>query len=360
MNRNITHALVNTVNNIMINGNDVGSRDQEQREVLSTLTKISHPTERFLVLPHRNNNVFAQVAETMWVLAGRDDLHFLKHYLPRAEEYSDDSLTWRAAYGPRLRKWKGKVDQLQGVVNRLREDPLTKRAVMNIFDPETDYQKTKDVPCNNWLHFIQRGGYLDLHVTVRANDAIWGFSGINFFEWSVLHEIIANTLGWKVGKLSWYVGTFHIYNRHYSTAEKISSMKNPVSMYECQINPTKITTRAENIDEVLAMAFQAEDASRNGNFKKSSEIEKNIADPFFRKAATLLKIYNALQLNVDRDIISNYLKELGNSDFHVAALEYLSRKWKSPETLAAISTISNEFYQAFTSMKNPVNSSLIT
>ena len=122
MNRNITHALVNTVNNIMINGNDVGSRDQEQREVLSTLTKISHPTERFLVLPHRNNNVFAQVAETMWVIAGRDDLHFLKHYLPRAEEYSDDSLTWRAAYGPRLRKWKGKVDQLQGVVNRLRED----------------------------------------------------------------------------------------------------------------------------------------------------------------------------------------------------------------------------------------------
>lgn len=60
MNRNITHALVNTVNNIMMNGNDVGSRDQEQREVLSTLTKISHPTERFLVLPHRNNNVFAQ------------------------------------------------------------------------------------------------------------------------------------------------------------------------------------------------------------------------------------------------------------------------------------------------------------
>jgi thymidylate synthase len=111
---------------------------------------------------------------------------------------------------------------------------------------------------------------------------------------------------------------------------------------------------------VLALVFQAEEASRNGNFKKSSEFEKNIADPFFRKAATLLKIYNALQLNVDRDIINIYLKELGNSDFHIAALEYLSRKWKSQETLAAISTISDEFYQAFTSMKNPVNSSLIT
>lgn len=84
MNRNITAALVNTLDNILNNGMRVGSRDQEQMEVLSTLTKIQYPTERFLVLPYRNNNVFAQVAETLWVLSGRNDLAFLNHYLPRA------------------------------------------------------------------------------------------------------------------------------------------------------------------------------------------------------------------------------------------------------------------------------------
>lgn len=276
MNRNITHALINTLHAILNKGERVGSRDQEQMEILSTLTKINFPTERFLVIPHRNNNVFAQVAETLWVLAGRNDLEFLTNYLPRAEDFSDDKLTWRAAYGPRLRKWKGKIDQVEGVVKRLKEDPLTKRAVMNIFDPESDYQDTKDVPCNNWLHFIQRNGYLDLHVTVRANDAIWGFSGINFFEWSVLHEIIANSMGWKVGKLSWYVGTFHIYNRHYSTADKINKIPHPQSIYEFNIKPTPVDIGIGELDDTLALVFEAEKFSRVGEFNKSSEIEKKL------------------------------------------------------------------------------------
>ena len=358
MYRNITEALVNTLNNILNNGICVGSRDQEQMEVLSTLTKIQYPTERFLVLPYRNNNVFAQVAETLWVLSGRNDLAFLSYYLPRAEDFSDDKLTWRAAYGPRLRNWKGKVDQLQEVVKRFKEDPLTKRAVMIIFDPESDYQQTKDVPCNNWLHFIQRDGYVDLHVTVRANDAIWGFSGINFFEWSVLHEIIANTLGWKVGKLSWYVGTFHIYSRHYATAKKIAGLNRPLSLYECKIKPTSITIGIDEMDEVLEQVFEAERCARAGQFNKATEIEERIQDPFFRNATILMKIYSALKLNVERDIINDYLHDLGKTDFRIAALEYLSRKWKSQDTLERIRSISPDFFQSFTNMKNSVTSSL--
>lgn len=355
MNRNITSALVNTLGNILKNGSYVASRGQEQIEILSSLTKISNPSERFLVIPGRNNNVFAQVAETMWVLSGRDDLDFLQNYLPRAADFSDNGKTWRAAYGPRLRKWNGMVDQLQSVIKRFREDPLTKRAVMNIFDPGSDYQDSKDVPCNNWLHFIQRNGSLDLHVAVRANDAIWGFSGINFFEWSVLQEIIAHTMGWRAGTLSWYVGTFHIYSRHYSTAEKLAQIEKPVSMYQCGVTPTPITTSVDELDVILDLVFEAESCSRKGNFNKAYEVERMIDDQFFRRTAVFLKIYNAIQLNVDRDIVFSYLQDLGDSDFHIAALEYLSRKWKEPEILAGFLDISPDFHQAFESMKVNVN-----
>ncbi|MGM3175180.1 thymidylate synthase [Dickeya lacustris] len=360
MNRNITTALVSTLNNILKNGSHVGSRDQEQIEVLSTLTKITKPSERFLVIPGRNNNVFAQVAETMWVLAGRNDLEFLDNYLPRAIEFSDDLKTWRAAYGPRLRKWNGTVDQLQGVIKRFQEDPLTKRAVISIFDPESDYRETKDVPCNNWLHFIQRNGCLDLHVTVRANDAIWGFSGINFFEWSVLHEIIAKTMGWRVGNISWYVGTFHIYSRHYSTAKKISQIEKPISMYECGVHPTVITTTVDELDNVLELFFKSEELSRSGEFNKASIIAKEISDPFFRNSAILMKIYNAIKLNIDKDITSSYLNELGQSDFRIAAIEYLSRKWKSPMVFDGVKDISPDFYQAFHSMNSCINNYVIS
>ncbi|MGL5808389.1 MAG: thymidylate synthase, partial [Nocardioides sp.] len=177
MARNLSEALVNVLGDVMVSGDEVVARGQTQRELRGHVQTITHPTERVLVLPGRANNVFAQIAETAWVLAGRDDLAYLAHYLPRAPEFSDDGKTWRAAYGPRLRNWRGQVDQLSAVADRLVEDPHTKRAVMTIFDPASDYGETKDVPCNNWLHFLQRDGQMHLSVAVRANDAIWGFSG---------------------------------------------------------------------------------------------------------------------------------------------------------------------------------------
>ena len=175
-----------------------------------------------------------------------------------------------------------------------------------------------------------------------------------------MHEIIANTLGWKVGKLSWYVGTFHIYARHYATAEKLTGLNRPISLYECKIKPTSITIGINELDEVLEQVFEAERCSRAGEFNKATEIEKRIQDPFFRNAAILMKIYSALNLNVERDIINNYLHELGKTDFHIAVLEYLSRKWKSQETLERIKDISPEFLQSFNNMKNSISCSLTT
>ncbi|TCL03127.1 thymidylate synthase [Sodalis ligni] len=355
MNRNITSALLTILNKILKDGSSVGSRDQEQTEVLSTLTKINNPYERFLVIPGRNNNVFAQIAETMWVLAGRNDLGFLENYLPRAVDFSDDGKTWRAAYGPRLRNWNGEIDQITSVIKRFKEDPLTKRAVISIFDPGSDYQDTKDVPCNNWIHFIQRNSTLDVHVTIRANDAIWGFSGINFFEWSVLHEIIAKSLGWRVGTMSWYVGTFHIYNRHYKTAERLIQIKNPISIYECGISHTPIETTINELDKTLELVFEAESYSRKGFFNKTKEVELKINDPFFKKSSIMLKIYNAIQLGIEREIIFGYLTELGYTDFRISALEYLSRKWKDPEIFTEVNSFAPRFFYAFELMKSTIN-----
>ncbi len=347
MNRNITHALVSVLRTIVSEGELVVARGQEQREILSSLTKIRNPCERFLVVPGRRNNVFAQLAETAWVLGGRDDLEFLSFYLPRAKEFSDDGKTWRAAYGPRIRNWGGRVDQVANVVDRLTEDPNTKRAVISIFDPGSDFQSTKDVPCNNWLQFIQRNGRLDLHVTVRANDAIWGFSGINFFEWSVLLEIISRTLGWEVGTLSWYVGTFHVYDRHYKVAERLCLTNDLRSPYEFGIVPTRIETTVGSLDQTITELFAAEEQARAGNFDAARKIEVNIKDPFFRSTATMLRLYNALKTEHDASKIRKVLEDLGDTDFYIAAAEYLCRATSSRTSSLATTPIQQEFFAYF-------------
>lgn len=326
MSRNITDALFDVLEDIDKCGQVVAARGGEQREIVGSLVTIERPRERVLTVPHRNNNIFAQVAETMWVLAGRDDLKFLGRYLPRAVEFSDDGETWRAAYGPRLRAWDSRVDQLAAVRDRLIEDRYTKRAVAVLFDPARDYAETLDVPCNNWLHFLQRDSTLQLNVAVRANDAIWGFSGINVFEWSVLHELMATSLGWEVGRMSWFTGTMHIYERHYEMAKRIVRHRGFPSVYEFGISPLPMTIELDQLDEVMQAVFTVEELAHAGDREKAKNVNESIADPFFSSCATILRIYQAFAQQQDPDAAFKIVNELPVSDLRLAVVEYLSRR----------------------------------
>jgi thymidylate synthase len=230
--------------------------------------------------------------------------------------------------GPTVRVFGagGEIDQVDQVVRRLRDDPNTKRAVISIFDPGRDFAETKDVPCNNWLQFIHRNGRLDLHVAVRANDAIWGFSGINFFEWSVLQEIVARSLGWRVGTMSRYVGTFHVYERHYSVADRLRGLGEAQSPYELGILATEIASSIDSLDGTLSTVFEAEARSREGAFEEAEAAEQGIADPFFRNVAIMLRLYNGHLQREPWPIIERALSCLGDSDFFTSAYEFLSRK----------------------------------
>ena len=220
-------------------------------------------TEQFHVL--LLNNIVATVAETVWVLAGRNDLEFLSAYLPRASDFSDDGFTWRAGYGPRLRDWHG-VDQLERVVSLLREDPLSRRAVISLFDPAVDFAETKDVPCNNWVHFLQRDGRLDMSIAVRSNDVIWGFSGINAFEWSVVHEVVARATGATVGVQHWMVASMHLYAHHFDQATETLRPAPGTGVYDR--GARSISYQGGDLDELdghLAQWFEAETLIRKGS-----------------------------------------------------------------------------------------------
>lgn len=337
MNRNVTEAFIMLADLIDRAGATVVARGEEQREILSTLIHISNPQERVVIVPGRNNNIFAQIAETMWVLSGRQDMEFLSHYLPRALDFSDDATTWRAAYGPRIRSWHGKVDQVSEVVKRLRSDSNTKRAVLSIFDPALDYIESKDIPCNNWLQFIHRDGLLHLNVTVRANDLIWGFSGINVFEWSILHELLARSLGFAVGGLAWFVGTLHVYKRHYSKSQNIARLQGFKSVYEFGIPSVPIESSLKDFDVQIQYLFESEMNSRRGDEGRARSASERIADPFIHACAVMLRAYNKFLHGEDSYAIMEVLSELPESDFEVAAIEYFTRYWKDTDALSDIS-----------------------
>jgi thymidylate synthase len=247
--RNISFATIAGLRDLMRTGVVVDVRGSRIRELRNRLTVLERPRERCLFLPRRGNNVVASLAETLWVIAGRDDIGWLSAYLPRVSEFSDDGTTWRAAYGPRLRSWSG-VDQLAATRGLLLEDASTRRAAMALYDPGRDFVQSKDIPCNNWLHWLVREGRLHLTIGVRSNDVMWGFSGVNSFEWSILQDMMAFWIGAEMGDVTYLATSFHLYAHHDERARKVV-MLHRRARYDFGLTAPKFSTAFDQVDSVL-------------------------------------------------------------------------------------------------------------
>lgn len=313
-------AFIAAVAHAMQSGDLIEVRGSVTKELRNQTLVMQRPTERTPVVAGRRNNIFASIAETMWVLAGRDDIAFLAPYIPRAVDFSDDGVVWRAAYGPRLRSWDG-VDQIDSVVRLLNDDPHTRRAIISLFDPVADYAPSKDVPCTNWLQFTTRDGALHLTVVMRSNDLFWGFSGINVFEWSVLQEMVARWTGHAVGTLTFFVGSLHIYERHFERAQVV--LDHPRVTVPPSAAPRSVfTTDFADMNEQLALWFRSEEASRLG---QPSTVDK-IADPLLRDYAAMVGAFWAFERS-GRAAGEVALQDVTDASLVAAGLDYLA--WKS-------------------------------
>lgn len=285
----------------VLEGTEQGSRNGRTKELAHVGITLREPWRREILLPERKSLLAAQIAETAWVLAGRNDLEFLNHYLPRAAEYSDDGTTWRGGYGPRIRRWYSAaglndlyrpIDQLQHVVDQLRENPLERRAVIGIYDPSIDTQPGKDIPCNDFLMFTNRLGKLDMQVVIRSNDLMWGWSGINAFEWSVLQEIVAGMIGVQVGALHFSIASLHLYQPYWDKAERIAQLggieaSDAERLDSPRFNATGMDDTS-SLDYMLNMWFEAEEAIRTGS-TLAPQLVADFPEPMFQSWLRVLQ-----------------------------------------------------------------------
>lgn len=323
--RNIEEAFIGELHEVLQHGENIDVRGSSTREIRARLIEIDDVRERCVVLPGRNNNIFASIAESMWVIAGRDDIEYLSAYIPRAKDFSDDGDTWRGAYGPRLRDWNG-VDQLEEILTILRTQPNSRRAVATLFDPSRDFVASKDIPCNNWLHFLVREGRLDLHVVARSTDIWWGFSGINAFEWTLLQEIMAVWVGVAPGRLTFFTSSLHIYERHTARARSVLAAapldREPVyTMNRTSI--ARFATPWEAFPFVLAEWMRLEEAMRRGADLRS--LNSTLTDPLFVAYARMIDVYWSHMRNDPKVTVERKLADLGDLDLYQAAVEFIQR-----------------------------------
>lgn len=305
---NVNEALPVLMDELLADGEEFGSRGGRTLELTHIGITLTRPWQREIVLPERKASIAAQIAETMWVLAGRTDVDWLSHYLPRALDFSDDGATWRAGYGQRLRNYQG-VDQLAYIVDTLRASPGSRQAVAVLWDPTVDTTPGKDIACNNWLNFSSRLGHLDLHVGIRSNDAMWGWSGINAFEWSALQEIVAGMLGLRVGALHFSVTSFHLYDIHWEKAKRIAVQEGNF-MFNDSPRFASVDD-LDSFDSLTAEWFNLEGQIRKGASYFNQRNVDEFPEPMLRSWLRVLQWWWTGD--------HNYLAELRNTRLYEAA-----------------------------------------
>lgn len=178
----------------------------------------THPLERMLFNAKRDANPFFHIIEGLWMLAGKNEHGLIAPYAAHIATFSDDGATLNGAYGHRWRT-HFEIDQLTWVIDHLKFDPASRRAVLGMWDPMEDPvavdNGSKDVPCNTHVYFRANDGALDMTVCCRSNDAIWGAYGANVVHMSMLQEYVANAVAVPVGKYYQFSNNFHVYEKHW-------------------------------------------------------------------------------------------------------------------------------------------------
>ena len=290
--RNVNTAFTRIVT-LFETGEQVVRRPSRNGSVLMIdepmLITYSHPKERLLFNSARDANPFFHLYESLWMLAGRNDVASVAYYAKQINEYSDDGITLNGAYGYRwrsslvprtalgdteslLRNTREMVDQLDVLVNHLKADPTSRRAVLQMWNVEDDLLKigqilegpyttkheawlsSKDVCCNLSVMFSLRevptcceattvvdgrtfrcgidadhpsphksecgewlgagtgfGRVLDMTVTNRSNDLVWGMLGANYVHFTMLQEYMAARIGVEVGRYHHFTNNLHCY-----------------------------------------------------------------------------------------------------------------------------------------------------
>jgi thymidylate synthase len=197
-------------------------RGNDSCERVGVTFRIDDPVQRHITLPARKPNLVFCFAESLWYLAGADQLEFISYYAPSIARYSSDGRTLKGtAYGRRIFDYYKGLDQWDSVLQTLRADPDSKRAVIQIFDPhELGVPGNIDVACTLALQFMLRDGRLCGVGFMRAND---GFRGMvsDVFSFTFMLETMARQLGVEVGTYTHCVGSLHVYDADASWAERV-------------------------------------------------------------------------------------------------------------------------------------------
>jgi thymidylate synthase len=237
----------------------VGSK-RRSKEMLHYSVVIHNPRERLIWNPKRKINLPAAVARFVWMMAGNDRLQDIAFYEKKVANFSDDGIVVSGSnYGHRMIYPAPGCDQIQGVINRLKDDPATRRAAISVYRAEDATRISADIPCTFGLAFHNRGEFLHPSVVMRSNNAFI-LLPYNIFEFSLLGEAVAAEVGLKLGAMSYHAMSMHVYSNDYDSAQEVIDSELPSRTAPVPVMPKSPSPMAQ-IRELVKIEAEARHAA---------------------------------------------------------------------------------------------------
>ena len=192
--------------------NAYGKHFAGTRAVFNPSFTIRNPLDRVITTPIRKFNQEYADYEWEWYLKGDRD----------ASEISERAKIWKNMMIPGTTDvisnygyfWN-KNNQLDRMIEELKNNPNTRRAILIHYDIDELDNYKYDTPCNFALNFYLDGDRLELSVFARSIDLWFGFCNDQYC-FSRLMELVSERTEYAVGQMHWSITNMHLYERHWN------------------------------------------------------------------------------------------------------------------------------------------------
>jgi thymidylate synthase len=172
---------------------------------------MTDPKDRKIINKERKWNEDYAFAEWQWYLSGDRNIAKLGELYGKVPEIwkrmADADGNVNSNYGW---QWK-RNDQIDYVVDLLKNEPNTRQAVITILDMKEHNMFAFDTPCTYAIQFTIVHGRLDMCVIMRSNDLWYGFCN-DQYQFSMLQEMMSNKLHIETGVYYHFAHNMHLYN----------------------------------------------------------------------------------------------------------------------------------------------------
>lgn len=190
--------------------------------------------------------------EAVWFLAGRGDIQWLNEFGFKAwDSFADESGMVESATGWQWREAQ-EVDQLERVLDLLRSDPSSRRAVLSSWDTDLIWnRRNSNVPCLPTWQFCVVNQKLNLTIFQRSCDLWFGLPA-DILGAGLILEMVSSNLGMTSGTVTIAVANAHLYEDQWEPAlEILRRSKDRQSMAAGRVPNPRVRVKPELLVDAM-------------------------------------------------------------------------------------------------------------